>query len=350
MRFACALSNLYCTAACAVIKSKQSIIGTERVHLRNGSAARLNYYHFGRKKGAAMTGQPIGKFYDNLNISFPIGSFLCQALKISFEQCLRSFPSHSHSKNSWELHYIAYGKGRITLNHESHDISANSFFITGPHVEHSQFSDPLDPVAEYCVYLTFDPSFSRLKHQENPDFLASFINTYAFIGRDSQDIHLLMQNLFYELDHKNTGFMTQVITLLTQLLIKSVRNSKGEKQPVSLFEPSTPMDRNYLIIEECFLYEYQDLTLEKLAVRLGLSSRQTERLLRKHYDKTFLQKKQESKMAAAAVLLKNPKCRITDAAMALGYSSIEHFSYAFCRYYGVSAREWRKNVTVQPYG
>ena len=34
-----------------------------------------------------MTQQPIGKFYDSLDISFLVGSVRCRALKLSFEQC-----------------------------------------------------------------------------------------------------------------------------------------------------------------------------------------------------------------------------------------------------------------------
>lgn len=47
-------------------------------------------------------------------------------------------------------------------------------------------------------------------------------------------------------------------------------------------------------------------------------------------------------MAAARLLLKNPSHTITDISIQLGYSSVEHFSAAFRQYYGMSAREWRK--------
>ena len=65
--------------------------------------------------------------------------------------------------------------------------------------------------------------------------------------------------------------------------------------------------------------------LEELAVKLGLGTRQTERLLQKHYGKTFLQKKTEARMSAAAILLTDSSRSITSVAEALGYSSIEHF-------------------------
>ena len=101
------------------------------------------------------------------------------------------------------------------------------------------------------------------------------------------------------------------------------------------------------MIEEYFLYQYRSLSLEDLAKRLGLSTRQTERLLQKQYGKTFLQKKTEARMSAAAILLSNAEYSITSIAEELGYSSIEHFTSAFRNYYDMSPRQYRKELTEQ---
>lgn len=285
--------------------------------------------------------KPIGKFYDDLDISFPVGNMLCRALKLSYEQCQRSFPSHSHSRNSWELHYIVCGRGRITLNQAPYEITPNTFFVTGPHVEHSQVPDPLDPVTEYCIYLKFEPVSASFISKENPDFLNLFIHTPAFLGQDTQNIRALMQALFRELETRGTGYLTVVRTLLLQLLVQSARNFEGFHHTGNAAATSSLSDRNYLIIEESFLYDYQELTLESLAQRLGLGTRQTERLLREHYGKTFLQKKTDSKMSAALILLSDPAKSITEISASLGYSSVEHFSGAFRKYNGISPRAWR---------
>lgn len=281
-----------------------------------------------------------GKFYDKIGLSFQIGGVRCHALKLSYEQMHRSFPSHSHSNNSWEIHYIPYGRGSVTLDHSTHDVGPSSFFITGPHVEHSQTPDLDDPMVEYCIYLKFDAKNRPLIQKNNPEFINRLFMTERFIGTDKQNMHPLMQSLFRELEKQSIGYHTVLEALLTQLLVLSVRNLEvtGNTEPAA---ESSVADRNYLIIEEYFLYEYQDLTLENLSSRLGLSHRQTERLLQKHYGKTFLQKKYEAKMSAALVLLKDSSNSITDISFQLGYSSIEHFSAAFRKYYGISPRKWR---------
>ena len=110
-----------------------------------------------------------------------------------------------------------------------------------------------------------------------------------------------------------------------------------------LAEKSPLPEQNYSLIEESFLYGYRDLTLEELSSHLGLSPRQTERLLRSQYGKTFRQKKNEAKMSAACLLLEEGKHSITDISLSLGYSSVEHFSAAFRRYFGMSPRDWKKS-------
>ena len=95
----------------------------------------------------------------------------------------------------------------------------------------------------------------------------------------------------------------------------------------------------------CILYEYRTLTLDKLSARLGLGIRQTERLLKDHYGKTFLQKKTEARMSAASILLQNSGLSITQIAEDTGYSCVEHFSASFKRYYGQSASAYRKELS-----
>ena len=102
-----------------------------------------------------------------------------------------------------------------------------------------------------------------------------------------------------------------------------------------------------IIIDEYFLYEYQSLSLDTLANKLRLSTRQTQRLLMDYYGKTFQQKKTEARMSVAAILLSDHTRSITSIAEDLGYSSIEHFSSAFRGFYHISPREYRKQL--QPY-
>lgn len=288
------------------------------------------------------------ELYTDLNIRFTVEQTDFYALNIVFERFLRTIPNHSHGSNSYELHYIPSGYGQVEINHVLYDIVPNTLYITGPHVEHAQIPSREDPMCEYCIYLKLGKQRGSKQAKalylsgSGSSILELFTGTPFWFGQDSQNIHSLMKQIFYELEHQYTGYMVQVESLLIQLIIHTVRNYETDQKTLQRFGPSNLEDSKFIILEEYFLYEYQNLSLDALAKRLGLGIRQTERLLKEHYGKTFLQKKTEAKMAAAALLLSDRERSISSIALELGYSSTEHFSAAFRRYYHMTAREYRK--------
>ena len=285
--------------------------------------------------------------FEDLNIRFAIDDTNFILLNLVYERFLRSIPNHSHSNNSYEIHYIPYGYGTALIDGVTYDIIPNTLYITGPKVEHKQEPFAGDPMVEYCIYLKMESS--KNKKSTATSAVDLFKNTHFWYGQDTQTILPLLQQLFTELDGKSTGYETQVKTLLMQCIIKIICNyeadgcKRQQDLPRFLAQPNL-YDKKYILLEECFLYEYQSLTLEKLAKRLGLGIRQTERLLKEHYGETFLQKRTEAKMSAAVLLLKDPTKSISTISTELGYSTLEHFSNAFKRYYGKSAREYRKSL------
>lgn len=280
------------------------------------------------------------------DLHFALGEYDFHISNIVLERFERSIPPHSHSKNSYEIHYIPFGRGKAVIDGNSYDIVPNTLFITGPFIKHSQIPDSEDPMCEYCIYLKIGRCAAPSSSSAEKNLAKAFRQTDFWFGQDNQDIHTLMKQLFFELEHRYTGYSIQAEILLKQLIIKLARNYEGQMESNSYADAPNLFDNKYLIIEECFLYEYRTLTLDALSSRLGLGIRQTERLLKLHYGKTFLQKKTEARMSAASILLQNPALSITQIAEDTGYSCIEHFSASFKRYYGQSATAYRKQFSM----
>ena len=282
---------------------------------------------------------------DNFDLHFSLGGYDFHVSNIVLEQFERSIPRHSHSKNSYEIHYIPFGYGKASINGKDYEVTPNTLFITGPFVEHAQIPNCQDPMCEYCIYLKLGHSSFPVSSAPEKKLTALFKKTNFWFGQDTQDIHSLMKQLFFELEHHYTGYSIQAESLLKQLIIKLVRNYENKPEISTRKVSPNLIDNKYLIIEECFLYEYRTLTLDKISARLGLGIRQTERLLKDHYGKTFLQKKTEARMSAASILLQNSGLSITQIAEDTGYSCVEHFSASFKRYYGQSASAYRKELS-----
>ena len=281
--------------------------------------------------------------YRNLKLSFTVEKIEFTVLSIGLEKMTTPIPRHAHANNSYELHYVSYGNGTLIADGTEYAVTPGTFFLTGPGVFHEQISVPGDPMTEYGVYLQVTPNVTASAKDR---LIGEFLARRFWFGEAAPGMHELMKQIISELEQKDTGYELLLPALLQQLILMILRQytrvelSQGEGTSTSSFE--MPADLTYLTIEEAFLYNYKDLTLQKLANMVNLGIRQTQRLLLKHYNKTFAQKKTEARMSAACLLLQDPANSIASVSATLGYSSPEHFSTAFQKFYHFTPSAYRK--------
>lgn len=283
--------------------------------------------------------------YSDIDIHFTIDGVPIQSTNIVFEELTTAIPAHSHGSGCYEIHYISAGQGDLLADGQHYDIIPNTLYVTGPHVEHAQFSFSCSPMQEHCICL----QVKKPKGRALSPLMDAFCSTPFWLGQDTQDVFTLMKQLFSELSHHPIGYQDQITLLLSQLIIYMVRNyQQAAGTPFQTARQHTPdanpITHKSIIIEKYFLFEYQNLSLKELARRLSLSPRQTQRLLMTCYNKTFQEKKAEARMSAAAILLGDKNLSISSVADALGYATLEQFSTAFRKYYGKSPREYRKVI------
>ena len=283
--------------------------------------------------------------YNCSELSFMMGSYRFIPHNIVFEQFHRVIPMHAHSEGCYEIHYIPYGCGTVILNGQEYQLDKDSLFVTGPQISHQQIPLKENPMAEYCIFLQSQEERKPGKNpvSSNNPIVSAFLSTPLWIGHDTQNLHPVMQNLFFELSQKQAGYSEVVQSFLQQIVVLMVRNYSSivPSNAVS----SIPGNQQSLILDESFLYDYATLTLDSLSRRLALSPRQTQRLLLKKYNQTFQQKKTAARMSAAVLLLQSTDLSIAKIADQLGFSSSEHFTNAFRSYTGISPREYRRGGT-----
>ncbi len=280
--------------------------------------------------------------YSDLDIRFSVDQMEFCVLNIIYERLSRRIPPHSHGPGCYEIHYIDSGYGKSIINGVVYTISPNTIYVTGPGVEHSQISDTQNPMCEYCIYMRLlKKGGKRLSHPSR-SILAAFLETYFWIGQDTENLGTLFQSIFQEFSQQRDGYILQIQSLLQQIPVTLARCYAQGKPSSNHFLPSDLHNSNTVIIEEFFLYEYQNCTLDALAEKLRLSNRQTERLLQKQYGMTFTEKRTQARLAAASVLLQETSLSITEIAQETGFSSGEYFTNTFRKHYGVSPRAYRK--------
>lgn len=134
--------------------------------------------------------------FHDLDIQFVIEDLHFHALNFVLERFLRSIPSHSHSKNSYEIHYIPYGYGQAKIEGKMYDVVPNTLYVTGPHIQHEQVPSKEDPMVEYCIYLRIEPRNPEGKKRSRDSYVTCFEKTKLWFGQDNQNLHPLMQQIF----------------------------------------------------------------------------------------------------------------------------------------------------------
>lgn len=279
---------------------------------------------------------------DNLNITFSIGRYMITILKFTYECQTWNTPSHSHSSNSYELHYIPQGRGTLISSQKSYDLYPNVLYTTGPHVEHQQYPDPDDPTYEYCIYLRIEETHvkQRRKNMEQENIMDLFLNYPFWYGTDQGDLPITLEQIHRELFDPKPAAGLMLEALFIQFMVKVLRNYKPASKAAITSIP-IPLIKAYILIEDSFLLEYDTITLEELSHRLGLSTRQTSRILFDRYGQNFIQKRTEARMAAAVTFLKEGRLSVSEIAARLGYSCPNHFHAAFKKYYHMTATEYK---------
>lgn len=195
-------------------------------------------------------------------------------------------PRHSHAAGSYELHFIVSGRGTLVTDDKVYELKENDFFITGPNVYHQQTTDKLDGIND--VFMTLQTLDDKRANVIASAFLD---NHFCFFNDFDNTIAKMMLR---EYTDRETGYATAVCGLAIKLLTDVSRKLLPEdfKESISGLQHN---DRRFVLIEHEFLYN-KDITLTQLAEKISLCERQTQRLLKKYYGKTFREKKKEYRL------------------------------------------------------
>lgn len=240
--------------------------------------------------GERRKGRKFMNLFYHPNIQFMIENVVFFIPNIAREQFLAPVPKHAHGNGSYELHYISSGYGSARINEGVYKLFPDMLYVTGPHVQHEQVPYIDNPMTEYSVF------FNIRKNSSGPSCLDPFINTPFWLGENASTLHTLLKVIFKELHNKRVGYLTEVSALLQQAVVFLVRNYQTPRPGSSSgASPGGLYESRAFLTDKAFLYEYQDITLDRLSTDLGLSSRQTERFLKDYYGKTFAQKRTDAR-------------------------------------------------------
>ncbi len=193
---------------------------------------------------------------------------------------------HSHSKNSYEFHYIIGGEGMLTTDTKEYELRKGDFFVTGPNMYHQQSTNQNNLLEEIYVYIQAQDKYTK------DAMVSTFLQTHFYFQRNSKLDDILLQILGEERD-KKWGYEC-VISALMQQLLTEITRLYWPKFSGTTQNHENLNDRRFIIIEQAFIDDPKGISLTRLSNMIGLCERQTQRLLQKYYNKTFIEKKAEA--------------------------------------------------------
>lgn len=129
--------------------------------------------------------------------------------------------------------------------------------------------------------------------------------------------------------------INEALTVMTEKL-------KGEEQPhEDQNTGSFIVNRAIAYIEEHYA---EKLTLQEVAEKCYVSQWHLSKLLNKYTGQSFYDTLNRIRIEAAKELLKDPRLKVGDIGLLVGYSDTAHFSRIFKKLNGVSANEHRNQI------
>lgn len=265
-----------------------------------------------------------------------IGKSKYKLVRIVDEKFTEDIGGHRHGAQSYEIHYCINGSGELATEDSTYPLSKNLLYVTGPNIWHRQLVNRKESLCEICLYI-------QLVTKGNDILSNNFNSTHFWIGQANAELEQIFAMLYATLS-KNSIYSKELKIHLAELIITEMSHLYSENLVAA--DKDTPDDKKFIIIDEAFLYDYASITINELADRIGLSTRQTQRVLKQFYGVTFREKCMKSRLEAAYIMLKKGK-GVNQVAYNVGYADTPSFIRAFKKMYGKTpAKILKENITI----
>ena len=266
-------------------------------------------------------------FNSKASIKFMMAKVFFTLANFSYKTISEVTPSVYHGTKTLEINYIRNGYGTVIIDNKEHTIKQGSYIVIPEFVSYSII--PHDPIDIYSIYLLIDDKTGY-------DTYIPLLHNY-YVGNDNSRLILDFDDLYYELKNLKFGYNEIVVSDFKKIIVKILRNEKIQGERLSHWDTESMQ----FDIESIINNEFSTITITELAKRLNISIRELQRYLIKNYNKSFNELKTEAKMNFAANKLIYTEIKIADLYELVGYTTPEHFSYAFKKYFNKSPKDFR---------
>ncbi|MFM0598751.1 AraC family transcriptional regulator [Streptococcus suis] len=253
------------------------------------------------------------------------------------EQCDKNYSFGPTIRNNYVLHFITNGKGKITINGDTTELTAGDIFVLPKNQSIFYQADGIEP----WTYTWVGFSGSRAETILSQTRL---LENYYLHSHLESDILKKMIDI-NQTEVQSLPMITELILIghLNQLLAALVQEFPNE----SLKESST-LAKNYVhhAIKIIHTQYNNPVKVSEIAQQLALSRSYLYKIFKQETGYSIKDYIVQVKMNYACQLLANPDLSITEIANSVGYFDPLAFSNTFKNQYHMSPSDYRKfNLT-----
>lgn len=224
---------------------------------------------------------------------------------------------HYHSHDYYELVFYCSGNGIAHIDEERYCFETNDFVLIPPYVRHDEIHYEGGKVICICFYCDMELQA-------------------AFYSGVENDFKAIIHEILEESLNQSYGYGDMLISLLTTLIIKMIRN----KQRIYV---SRKNDFKFII--NYLSDNYHDkIVLSQLAEQLNISYDYFRHRFKEQTGYSPQQFLLMKRLAAAKEQLITSQLSCTEIAYQCGFSNSAQFSMLFKREFGVAPIEYRKKT------
>ncbi len=266
--------------------------------------------------------------------------------------CFKHFPhiiEQLHAHDYFEITYLYAGSCRLLFDGETVLLEEGDLCIVPPMSPHNQ---PIDENGlAICIAVrssTFDSIFGGLMTQK--DLVSTFFRHSLYGDKQSNFLRLktqlqpsvktLLHQLIYECNQADPYANAICISLLNLFLAQVLRLYSDTAKVYRMDQLKAPR-ADFPLILQYIQQNFRTVSLTSLSKVFHYSQTYLCRMIQRNLNQSFSAIVRSLKLGRAREYLLNESLRVVDIAHLVGYGSVDHFSRAFKKAYGISPLRWR---------
>ncbi|GGI44173.1 hypothetical protein GCM10008018_05780 [Paenibacillus marchantiophytorum] len=291
---------------------------------------------------------------DRLDLSFRWGSYGLRVLRCHLTSFSAGTIIDFHQHSEYEIHYIPYGKGSVILDDVTHALQEGMLYVTGPGVIHRQEADKGEEMGELCLHvdivkLTDDNDqgsrsdvWGEAWEIAEADACIKQLSELPHIpALDRQEAMKCFLVAYEALRSNQLGQYTIIKQSIVQMLLRTVGAYKADPHGLNLPARDMKSYRYQLAVQFIEDNYHRPLTLEGVADRVQISSRQLQRIFKEQANLSFSEYLEQVRLKHVCNELLQTSLTLEKIAESNGFASSNYLHYVFKKAHGVTPNRYR---------